>query len=241
MWVVPKNLQVSMNLTSEATTTEVYAQNILVRSCFVATRVWDLKKKRAPWVHYLFGRARTLESDFVGSWSGVQASAVLASFYKQNAPIDRPAHELPKVNDGSDWGDLPLFHLTHPSRSTNAEFERPRFFCEMSLVRWEAWALTQRRTYHSRMKATHRLERRDWGTPAAQNHKDATLTKERAPSKAGLRRLNLLPQQVLHEENYMGGLNTRWVDCLMGLPIGWTSPSCCCVCHTGSQIDKVVR
>ena len=39
--------------------------------------------------------------------------------------------------------------------------------------------------------------------------------------KCGTRRLGRCVLQVLHIENYRGAYNPRWVECLMGLPIGW--------------------
>ena len=65
-----------------------------------------------------------------------------------------------------------------------------------------------------------------WGTPITKDSKDAGLTKETKPMKDGTRRLNHVAQQVLDQENYSGKLNPRWVEMLMGLPIGWTMPSC---------------
>ena len=65
-----------------------------------------------------------------------------------------------------------------------------------------------------------------WSTPTTRDWKDAGNTKRLKPMKNGTERLGLVPQQVLEIENYTGKLNARWVDALMGLPIGWTSPSC---------------
>lgn len=65
-----------------------------------------------------------------------------------------------------------------------------------------------------------------WATPTTRDWKDAGLKKEVKPKKDGARRLDLIPQQVLHQENYKAKLNTRWIEMLMGIPIGWTMPSC---------------
>lgn len=65
-----------------------------------------------------------------------------------------------------------------------------------------------------------------WGTPTTRDWKDAGLKKESKPRKDGTRRMTLCPQQVLFQENYRGKLNPRWIEMLMGVPIGWTMPSC---------------
>lgn len=65
-----------------------------------------------------------------------------------------------------------------------------------------------------------------WATPTTRDWKDAGLKKEVKPMKDGNRRMNLVPQQVLDQEAYRGKLNPRWIEILMGLPIGWTMPSC---------------
>lgn len=65
-----------------------------------------------------------------------------------------------------------------------------------------------------------------WATPTTRDSKDAGLTQEARPMKDGTRRLNQLPRQALHQENYNGKLNPRWVETLMGLPVGWTMRSC---------------
>jgi len=66
----------------------------------------------------------------------------------------------------------------------------------------------------------------NWGTPTTRDWKDAANKREVKPRKDGTRRMSLVPQQVLHQENYRGKLNPRWVEMLMGLPIGWVMPSC---------------
>jgi hypothetical protein len=40
------------------------------------------------------------------------------------------------------------------------------------------------------------------------------------------KQLGLHGEIVLGEEKYRGKLNPRWVEQLMGLPVGWVQPSC---------------
>lgn len=55
-----------------------------------------------------------------------------------------------------------------------------------------------------------------WGTPTARDHKSGRGNEEREYKE-------LTP---MVERTQSGKLNPRWVETLMGLPVGWTMPSC---------------
>jgi hypothetical protein len=55
-----------------------------------------------------------------------------------------------------------------------------------------------------------------WGTPTARDHKSGRGNEDRQYKE-------LTP---MVERQQSGKLNPRWVETLMGLPIGWTMPSC---------------
>ena len=57
---------------------------------------------------------------------------------------------------------------------------------------------------------------KQWGTPTARDHKSGRGNEEREYKE-------LTP---MVERTQIGKLNPRWVETLMGLPIGWTMPSC---------------
>jgi hypothetical protein len=62
------------------------------------------------------------------------------------------------------------------------------------------------------------MEQKNWATPA--NHDGTTGTKVNSPFKSlvgDVEKITPLTQ---------GKLNPRWVETLMGLPVGWTMPSC---------------
>ena len=62
-----------------------------------------------------------------------------------------------------------------------------------------------------------------WATPAARDFKGHYSRRcQESPEKETR---NLLPDQA-HEGTYRGKLNPRWVETLMGLPVGWAQPSC---------------
>ena len=57
---------------------------------------------------------------------------------------------------------------------------------------------------------------RQWGTPTARDHKSGRGNEERQYKES----------TPMVERQQSGKLNPRWVETLMGLPIGWTMPSC---------------
>ena len=59
-----------------------------------------------------------------------------------------------------------------------------------------------------------------WSTPTGRDWK-GTYSK----SSQGKKYRNLLPDQA-HQGTYKGQLNPRWVEALMGVPIGWTMATC---------------
>lgn len=58
-----------------------------------------------------------------------------------------------------------------------------------------------------------------WLTPAASEGKRTTFSKEAL--KKGKENGNL-SQEIAHNDSGKGGLNPRWVEQMMGFPIGWT-------------------
>jgi hypothetical protein len=57
---------------------------------------------------------------------------------------------------------------------------------------------------------------KQWGTPTARDYKSGRGNEEREYKE-------LTP---MVERTQIGKLNPRWVETLMGLPVGWTMPSC---------------
>ena len=65
-----------------------------------------------------------------------------------------------------------------------------------------------------------------WTTPIARDCYEIEMNQQIPNRKDGKSRMDTMPRQIHHQENYRGKLNPRWVEMLMGLPIGWTMPSC---------------
>lgn len=65
-----------------------------------------------------------------------------------------------------------------------------------------------------------------WTTPIARDCYEIEMNYQIPDRKDGKGRLDTMPRQIHHQEGYRGKLNPRWVEMLMGVPVGWTMPSC---------------
>jgi len=65
-----------------------------------------------------------------------------------------------------------------------------------------------------------------WTTPIARDCFEIEMNFQIPTRKDGKHRLDTMPRQIHHQEGYRGKLNPRWVETLMGIPVGWTMPSC---------------
>jgi hypothetical protein len=94
----------------------------------------------------------------------------------------------------------------------------------------ETWAKRQAEGKVATMPLTAQVKA--WGTPRSCSAMAATITEEAInKAKSGTDRVNfrgnLETQMMTTGIATPGGkLNPRWVETLMGLPVGWTMPSC---------------
>lgn len=95
------------------------------------------------------------------------------------------------------------------------------YFLEADLEGWDAWLSYSKLEYAARMKVNVDKERTYWATPTVRDTFDAKLSRPLPVRKDGKHRFDVLPRQLLHDEDYKGALNSRWVECAMGLSIGW--------------------
>jgi hypothetical protein len=66
-----------------------------------------------------------------------------------------------------------------------------------------------------------------WATPRVQmSERCSEITKENRERLATRNKSNLEEEIAGHCKTATGKLNPRWVETLMGLPVGWTMPSC---------------
>jgi hypothetical protein len=152
-----------------------------------------------------------------------------AAKHGQAAPASSSSHgsrqglwQTPKATNA----DCPVIH--NPQRSDGGQ---PNLAAQMMLeqTRQEQWAAPQAHDAQGPKTPEHIAvmrakghgvknlnEQAQWGTPTARDHKSGRGNEEREYKE-------LTP---MVERQQSGKLNPRWVETLMGLPIGWTMPSC---------------
>lgn len=93
------------------------------------------------------------------------------------------------------------------------------------------WATPQARDWKGAQGRAYKGESLDlpaqaWATPIERDYKGATMNIRLGERTDGRMRMDTIPRQVHYHEGYKGKLNPRWVETLMGLPVGWVMPSC---------------
>jgi hypothetical protein len=154
------------------------------------------------------------------------------------ASSDRPAHRkqlrdvehglgLPAPanhsTDGSrqeSWVDIPLPELPRKDRA----WATPTACNAPEAVNWETFNGQYFRKMDGRKHQTDlSLQVKGWATPRTKDAESWMMNQARL---ADGKPEDTLTGQALNSNKNNGKLNPRWVETLMGLPIGWTMPSC---------------
>lgn len=144
----------------------------------------------------------------------VCAQTLVQSTY--NSTLVRQMTEPKAVSDTTtdihaiDWEQLPLFQdIGNATRS-------PQRHQSTTLQVWSEFVAYIRRSYQLRI--AQRTKFVQWATPIARDHKGPT-------DSFG----ETLPDQIREAQvgggEKRGSLNARWVEALMGLPLGWVQPT----------------
>ncbi len=238
MWIIPKNLHTSHfvqdteELISDLSElSQACEQSLLVRSKPMRSRTWSAKLKRDTWTRLLCGRILkpSLSQAFTEKWISSVAGFHVNRFQvqeeeketKTRATCGRTLSEVFE-NLHQEWSSLKTSKASSQanSKATNGATQKERPFCFMSSESWRDWITEQRREYSARQKSAHHIR-----------EKECLSLDQRL---SNLEPSSLSAQDIRQEEdkhNTVGSLqglklNARWVDALMGLPIGWTMPSC---------------
>ena len=94
----------------------------------------------------------------------------------------------------------------------------------IKLESWQTWVKLKRAEYKKRNTQP---KKPMWPTPTVRDHFDLKMTKAMPERKDGKSRLDVLGRLLHHLTGYRGRVNPRWVETLMGLPVGW----CMVTCH----------
>jgi hypothetical protein len=231
MWVIPRNLKYSLRH-GQAFLTQTEAscmsKSFLVRSTSEPEKTWNLKLKRQGFISFL--RCRLLDDAKVSVHRNktlLQSSDL--KFFHIFLEMNLKAWEHWVSNRRAEFGlranakapqkwATPNTMDTLPPRSPEALHKHLTIGARAGrkssgnlreqIVQYPLWVGDQTRL-----------------TPVV-GDAHLTLTKELEPQKDGKTRINTFLRQVCAQESYRGYLNPRWVECLMGLPIGWVNPFC---------------
>lgn len=160
----------------------------------------------------LYGQAAPASSSSLGSRQGLWLTP------RANEPDSDPNFAARNADRGAHC------HGTLSSQAKREQWATPAAFdwnTAESQAAWQKRANEQKAkgvNLHLPLKsqAVHEAEK-SWATPQAKDHKSG----HRDASIVQYKQLN-----VEVEAKATGKLNPRWVETLMGLPIGWTMPSC---------------
>jgi hypothetical protein len=125
------------------------------------------------------------------------------------------------------------------SQENTGETPQERPFCSMSSENWKGWVTEQRQEYSQRLKSarhTRENECLSWPTISVNESKNlegGSQAARNSPPLGTMVHLASGPQDPASLSTggsqaapSAGKLSPRWVETLMGLPIGWTMPSC---------------
>ena len=93
----------------------------------------------------------------------------------------------------------------------------------IKLESWSSWVKLKRVEYKKRNTPSIKP---NWATPNTRDYIELNMKIARQPRKDGRSRIDQLTRQLHHLTAYKGRVNPRWVETLMGLPVGWCMVTC---------------
>ena len=150
--------------------------------------------------------------------------------------------------DSESWDDLPLFsskmlreYSAPSSTAPSGQTHKAHPFCSMSSASWSAWVIEQRQEYSARAKQApptsengcsflvYEMISEQEGAilfqDCSRTQSHQVLAPTLGPQDEEPRNTHGSPHES-QSGSPTGQLNPRWVETLMGLPVGWTMVSC---------------
>lgn len=240
MWILPKQLHTSVSalgtealISDSSEQSQACAQWLLVRSKPSPVRTWCLRWSRDTWTRHLSGRILrpSLGKHFVTAWTS--SLEVTPASPSQLLESDS-ARTTPVISGPSSQMELLSCDPSYASLRTSKDISL--WGCPTSSKTWQQWVTERRGAYSQRLKSGRRTQGSgcsSWPSPVAsevrQGFQDRTRGKK--GSQESLTTVVIKSGPVVHTTDRAGGnrrgsLNPRWVETLMGLPVGWTMPGC---------------
>lgn len=206
------------------------ARWLLVRSKPLPVRTWCLKWNRDTWTRHLSGRI--LRPSHGGIFEEWWISSLGVTPASHSAPPVGAGESATPVTSGRTL-QMELLSCDPVYVSLRMSKDISLWGCPTSSKTWQQWVIERRGAYSQRLKSGRRTQGSacsSWPTANARDWKDSG-------SSQGMRMSPNLGTavhrngQAAQENNSVhgnrrGSLNPRWVETLMGLPVGWTMPSC---------------
>jgi hypothetical protein len=250
-WILPKSLHTLASVQGTAALisdseeqSKVCAQSLLVRSKPLPLRTWSRKWKRDSWTRHLCGRildpsrGKAFETEWISSVAGTPASRSVpsASASAETTPVTSGLGSQMELSSCD-----PSFASSRTSRVTS-----PSDYATSSQS-WTESVTLRRGAYSARLKwarPTSESASSSWPTATTRDWKDTTgcspdgknpdgSHRNRKDRLVGVIAAEMASGPVVRVNLSTNGsrpvslaLNPRWVETLMGLPVGWVMPSC---------------
>ena len=230
MWIIPSPISPYVQDTEELISdldelSEVCGQSLMWRSKPSQSSTWRKRLKRDGWIQHLSGRIlrHSSSASFTEKWTSSLEASLANPSVKQEKEEEQTTNDTygPTSSRAFEiWGDLPLFSSRTLKESSQQRSEI-KVFSTMSSSDWSNWVTTRRQEYSARVKSVEAISGSEcllW--VCSTESKCPVLAKDvywPIPQEEGSNSTS---------GNHRGKLNPRWVELLMGVPIGWTSPSC---------------
>jgi hypothetical protein len=240
MWILPKQLRTSLYaadteaLTSDSVAaSQACAQSLIVRSkpqrASYFLRAWkagNLTRLRSGLISSPF-----LGGLFEAKWTS--SLEVIPANHSQQ-PVDASGQTIQDTSGRALQPELPFCAPESASLKTSKDILASDL--ERSLRTWNALVTTRRGEYLARLNAarhTSENECSSWPSPVASEVRQGFQDRSRG-KKGSQESLTTVvikygqptPANRNTRGSRQGSLNPRWVETLMGLPVGWTMPSC---------------
>ena len=237
MWILPRQLHTSVSalgmgelISDSSEQSQACARWLLVRSKPLPVRTWCLKWSRDTWTRHLSGRI--LRPSHGGIFEEWWTSSLGVTHASHSAPPVGAGESAIPVTSGRS-SQMELLPCDQGSASLRTSKDISLWGCPTSSRTWQDWVTERRGAYSRRLKSERHTQGSgcsSWPTANARDWKDSGSSQGmRTTPNLGtaVHRCGPVAQDNPSSHgNRRGSLNPRWVETLMGLPVGWTMPSC---------------
>jgi hypothetical protein len=243
MWILPKQLISAFAQDTEALTSDsvelsqACAQSLMRRSKPSPAKTYLREWKAGNLMRLRYG---AISSHFLGqSFLGWWTSSLVATRVSHSVQQDSEKEQTTQDTSGLLF-QPELLSCDQVSVSLKTSKDISRWGCLTLSKTWDAWVIEQRGAYSQRLnvaRLTSAKECSSWPTASTRDHKGGYNGGRIRKGKVSMDTLDVAVQAhrtggLLDLDNpsthgsRIGQLNPRWVETLMGLPVGWTMPSC---------------